>query len=316
MKNKNKIVAKLFYRIIFTGIISLALVVSPIYSLKADAWMTIAGVLLKTGLEKIAVQLNGMIVGALKQASITMLNTQISAVIGGSGGGQVRFIVNWEDYLNDQPTANTKIYMNDYISNMTRGRGSSSSYTSGSSSGNYIAAMQENSEKSIDQTTPRPTYEGDPSQMFASGNFKNMSLYLSGVNNPWAFNIAVDNEYNRQLEKEKRVAEIKSIANQGWIGTGEKNGQGSITLPGISAKEAYTSIQDLPNKALAAAQSIPEVITSVVSKMISKSLQQGFSNIQRSVQKNLSTQNRINSQINSSVNTSGPGARFNANLGL
>lgn len=294
---------------VFFGIFYLVLAFSPVYPQKTHAWMAIPSMIMKQGLEGIYDMMQGMIMSGLKTQALNMINDQVNVIIGGSSGGQVKFIVDWNDYIYEQPNVTAKIYMNDYISNTTRGRGSSSSYASGS---NYMNELAESAKWRINQAgkTPEANYEGDPSEMFASGNFKNLNIFLSGINNPWAYNINVENRYQQQKEKLERMAEIKSIANQGFIGVGEKNGEGAITNPGSMVKESWANVQNLPNLALANANSMAEVITSVVSKMINKSLQQGLSNVQRKVQKNLSTQNSINSRLDSEIRTFGPGARF------
>jgi hypothetical protein len=138
--------------------------------------------------------------------------------------------------------------------------------------------------------------------MFASGSLKNFELYLSGINNPWAFNIEFQNKQKQVFEETKQVAQAKSIANQGFPGTSAS--------PGILAKEMMANVQNMPNAVLANATSLSEVITSLVSQMISRSITQGFSSVQRSVSRATSSVNRVNTSINNTVNTYGPGARF------
>jgi hypothetical protein len=259
---------------------------------------------IRTGLEEVMKLIDGLIVGVLKQQSIQMLDSQINILAGRGAGGQPAFITNWEDYLINKPMHQTNVYMNDYVSRMTRGKGTYSGYSTSegfANSGNYSANLSQ-SVQPLGNKDPQLTYEGSPDQMFASGSLKNFELYLSGINNPWAFNIEFQNKQKQVFEETKQVAQAKSIANQGFPGTSAS--------PGILAKEMMANVQNMPNAVLANATSLSEVITSLVSQMISRSITQGFSSVQRSVSRATSSVNRVNTSINNTVNTYGPGARF------
>lgn len=316
---KNKVLIRWKKRIL-TGLLIFIFSFSSFSTPRADAfWGEFVQVQYDKAIDQITKIINGIKMGMAKQQAVTTLSGQISSLIGGGGGGSARFITNWKDYLVSQPENIAQNYMNDYLSQVTRGRGSISGYISEgfSGSGNYSAQLSQIGKNVINQNKniPQITYEGDPAQMFDSGNFKNFGLYLSGVNSPWAFQAHMESTYQQELEDFKRQAEIKAIANQGFIGTGEKDGQGSITYPGSLIKETVASVQDLPNKIIAGAQNIPEIITAAVSQMISQAFQQGFSQVQRNVQQTENNvQNSVNSEIDSAMNQSGPGAMFDTNM--
>lgn len=299
----------------------LTLFFSPIQTPRANAWDAIPAALFKQLLENIQTQINGMILGMLKKQALANLNTQINSLVGGGVNGSPAFITNWQDYLFNDPANQTRAYMNDYLSRMTSGRGTYSGYISegfsGAGANNYLAELKQigiNSIKNNDSldNVPKATYEGDPDQMFASGNFRNMSLYLSGTNNPWAFDVATQNAYQTKLDQAKEIQKNKSLAYQGFKGTGEKGFNSTITNPGSLIKEAVANVQNLGNNIIANANNPGEIIGAVVSQMITQSIQQGFSAVQRkAMQQNYSVQNKINDEINNTINTSGPGARFN-----
>jgi hypothetical protein len=263
---------------------------------------------IRTGLEEVMKLIDGLIVGVLKQQSIVMLNSQINTLAGRGAGGQPAFITNWQDYLINEPMHQTNVYMNDYVSRMTRGRGTYSGYsTEGfTGPGNYSAELQQVAQNTIndvlspDQKTFEITYEGTPSQMLASNNFKNMEIYVN--NSPWRISANVHAVTQRKLNNETLQAQSQSIANQGFPGTS--------TSPGILAKEMMANVQNMPNAVLANATSLSEVITSLVSQMISRSITQGFSSVQRSISKTTSSVNKFNSSVNKAIEESGPGARF------
>ena len=299
-----------------TAIVTLALISCLFFSYptKADAalWPGIDPEITRM-LDTVYDMVQGMILGALKQAAVKMLNSQMDGLMAGQGNNGAAYITNWKDYLVDQPKSETKVYMNSYLSKMTAGKGSSTTgyqaegFSGGSSYSQTLAQAEKNRFENIDNV-PKLSYEGDPSQMFSGKGFKNLELYTSGVNNPWAFNMAAENAYEKQLAEKKAIAQAQAISNQGFRGTTGSNG--TITYPGILKKEMAANVDKLPNDVLASAKSIPEVITSIVSQLITKKMQQGFDSIQKSSQSQASSQNKQQSSVNNAAKVSGPSALF------
>jgi len=268
-------------------------------------------------LDTVYATVQGIILGAAKQAAVKMLNSQVDNLVSGNGSDDAAFITDWRDYLVTQPQNNTDTYMNSYLTKMTGGRGSSSGYSSEgfSGTGNYantLAQMEKNKmaqQKSVQQMT----YEGDPSTMFDSGNFKNMETFLDAdkPNNSWTFDMAFNNAYQQKLSSEQRTNQTRAIAYQGFKGTSSGTGSDeTITYPGSLTKDSVANIENLGNNVIASAQSIPEVISSVVSQMITKAIQKGFDGIQKSVQNNENSQNKLDSGTDNSVANNGPGILF------
>lgn len=288
MKNKNK--QSFFKKIIFVLFFSFVLSLSPLFAPKSQAWMAMAAAAYGEALRVLHENIKGIQLGILKQQALRSINSQIESLIGGgSSTKDAMFITDWEDYLIKQPENNTRKYMNDYLTQVTGGRGSFSGYQAeGFDSGmaNYQGDLFQLGKSIIENEGPKVTYEGDPAHMFDDGNFYNMSLYLSGINNPWSFKNYIAETYSAKMEQEQQIAQAKAIAYQGFKGTGEdQNGQGIITNPGSLIKENIANAQDLGNKIIASADHIPEVITAVVSQMITKSIQNGIGNIQKNLQK-------------------------------
>lgn len=311
----------IFPKSFWTILLLLAIIFSPFQAYKANAWDAIPAQIFKNLLENIQYEIRGMILGMLKKEAVSNLNNQINSLVGGGSNGSPAFITNWQDYLFDAPANQTRAYMNDYLSRMTSGRGTYSGYTpegfSGASANNYLAELKQNGINSIENNDsldniPKTTYEGNPDQMFASGNFRNMSLYLSGTNNPWAFDIATQNAYQTKLDQAKEIQKNKSLAYQGFKGTGEKGSDSTITNPGSLTKEYVANVQNLGNNIIANASHPGEVISAVVSQMITQSIQQGFSAVQKkAMQQTYNVQNKITDEMNKAIENSGPGARFN-----
>lgn len=272
--------------------------------------------------------IKGALMGSLKQQAVVMLNNQVDSLIGGGSGGEAAFITDWEDYLINQPENQTQVYMNDYLTQVTSGRGSQSGYSSeGFIEGftgaftncldRYCAMILSNARNSLRLllskllpkriNVPRLTYERCPGEMFISNSFKDLNRYLSGINNPWAFDINVQNEYQKKLEREKEIQRTKAIAYAGFKGTTGEDG--SVTYPGSLTKENTANAQNVGNMVIATAQSVPEVITAVVSQIMTRA-QRGFSGTLRNAQKDTSTQSRIDASVNSDIDSFGPGSMY------
>ncbi len=300
------------------SIVFLALFLSLFSPQKTEAaWIPGMDPMIQRMLDTIYEQVVGMVMGAAKTAAVKMLNSQVDSLVSGKGTGNAAFITNWKDYLVTQPKNNTATYMNSRLTQMTAGKGSSTGYSSEgfSGSGNYASALTQAAKNSVAQKTavPQMTYQSDPSKMFAGGNFKNLELYLSGINNPWSFSVAADNAYQEELANQKNIQQTQAVAYQGFKPTTSGTGdQQVVTRPGILTKETVANVENLPNNVIASAKSVPEVISSVVSQMIAKAIQQGFSGMQKSAQSQISTQSKLNSGMNNAMNTSGPAAQFNA----
>lgn len=297
-KNKNYFFKKSFLAIA----IALGVSLSPFQVEKSHAWLSFQAAQYKQMLETIQFHIDGVILGMLKQQAASMLNDQINKLVGGGSTGSVMFITDWRDYLVSRPEGRTRLYMNDYLTQMTSGRGSRAGYVGegflgGGNAGAYNNLLVSIAKKqTTERQIPKTTYPGDPSQMFAQGNFKNMGTYLSGINNPWAFSIAAQNEYQKRLAEEKKIAESLSIAYGGFRGTEVKgrNGEILITNPGSVIKQAVTNVQDIGNKIVAAATHPQEVISAIVSQMMTQAIQQGIGIARNVVEKEV---NKVTDQF-------------------
>jgi len=294
---------------------SLSLNLSPLTVPKAYAWETYITTPLGVMLDTMISIVKGVLLGSLKQAAAKALNKEISNMVGGSSSSNAMFVTDWQDYLIKQPEQKTKVFLNAYIDQATSGRGSLSQYIPAGSEGFGLNAANYNNQLKIGATAsivnpkdPKVTYVGNPSQMFAEGNFRNLSLYLSGINNPWAFNLHIQEKFDETKKNEQLTAAEKARAGSGFTGT-ESNGK-TIT-PGILIKEQMAGVQNIGNTIIGNATNIPEVITAIVSQMAIQSIKQGVGKVQANIQKEVTTaQNQASSQLNSAVQQLGPGAQY------
>ena len=320
----------------------------------AALWPTIDPII-RTALDKVFNMVMGMIMGTLKKVAVTSLNKEVGNLVGGASSQAAMFITDYKDFLEVKPEQKAKVYMNDYLSQVTKGKGSLSGYIhknsssglasanyegvgdgsfaygiakenpaygrmiqaanasgislSASSGGNYINTLVQGAKNITSEIkTPEVTYHGNPSQMFVQGNFKNMSLYLSGINNPFAFNLNAEQEFQKTLSQEVEKAKTMATAGAGFIGN---VANGKVLTPGSIVKESVANAQDLGNKIIAGSTKLPEVLTAVVSQIITQSIQQGIGNIQANINKEINgVQVRAQAETNTQVEQVGPAALY------
>ena len=228
------------------------------------------------------------------------------------------FITDWNAFLVKQPKANSNVFINDYISKSTGGKGSLTSYIPAGGEGvggnsGYMSQLAQMAKKETSGAPKqnKPTYTGDPSKMFSgssgSAAFKNLNSYLSGVNNPWAYSMDVQQKYQDNLDSEKKIAETKANAGSGFIG---KEVGGKTVTPGSIVKDQTSKVQNMGLDVLANANNLPEVISAAVSQIISQTMTQGLGNVMASVTKQSSTNASQKNQQNTAVQNNGPGALF------
>jgi hypothetical protein len=304
-------------------LLAAVLTVTPYSKAEAALWPGVDPIIMSV-LDTVRTMIVSALTGAVKQMGAQLINKSISSIMaGGSGGPQ--FITNWENYIVRDGAQKTNNYINDYLTQATQGRGSSSGYVpatgfEGIGQGafnmgvgaytNYSGRLVEQAKAAIlSEGTPQVTLNVAPDKMLSNGTFKNISQLGSGVNTVWGMTADGEQVKLQSLEDERDIAMAKAIAGQGFIGK-EKNGQ--TVTPGSVAKEALTNAQNLPNLIIASSSTMIEaMIGMVVRTVVTKALNEGIGSIQSQIQKQ-TTGVTINAQnaINQQVQAAGPGALF------
>jgi cytochrome c551/c552 len=227
------------------------------------------------------------------------------------------FITDWSAFLTKQPQSNANVFINDYISKSTSGRGSATGYIPAGSEGvggnNSYASSVAQSALQKTSNAPKqanPIYSGNPSQVFSGSNgtsaFKQMNTYLS--NPSWQTDLDIQQKYQAKLAEEKKIAETKANAGSGFIG---KEVNGVTVTPGSIVKDQTSKVQNMGLDVLANANNLPEVISAAVSQIISQTMSQGIGNVMATVTKETSTSSKQKAQQNSAVQNNGPGVLYN-----
>lgn len=310
---KRTVLKKYFFRkLIIALFLALFFVFSPLSAGRAQAWMD---AIIAEAIREVYETVKAFMVGSAKQMALRALNQEVNFLVTGRSSQGAMFVTDWQDYLVTQPNQKAKVYMNAYIDQATAGRGSLSQYIPAGSegfnlaAGNYMNSLKVGAQNTVvNPADPKVTYVGNPSQMFAQGNFRNLSLYLSGINNPWAFNLNAQQKMQEVQQNNQLAAQTKAIAGQGYLG---KEVDGKTVTPGSTVASAVSNAQDLGNKIIAGAQDLPSVITAVVSKIITTSITQGIGAMQSRVHSEVANvKNQTTGQMNAAVGQYGPGAQY------
>ncbi len=255
----------------------------------AYPWPDIIGFNYGEMLKEIDRSIYGAIMSALKQAAVETINETVSTMISNGGAGGALFITDWKDELFYTPAKNTRVYMNDWFKTTQRGKGSSANYLAANGgegvSGSYTKQLEQQARSAtIEQKEPPPCEVNDPSSMFSGGNWRQFNLFISNPNCNMGYILRAQEETMNKYNQEQTLAMTKAIAYQGYREQGES---GKVITPGSTIKDIQSNVQDLGNKILAGATTIPEVITAVVTKIVTKTIQQGIGNAQRNVQREI-----------------------------
>lgn len=313
---------------------------SPIQIKKAAAWDAMAAAVWEDTQRKIEYVVNGTLMGSLKQSAISLLSREMDRFISGVTKNGVRIVTSWENYLIKNPTRNAQRYINDYISHALSGRGSSASYQKSpnsvfgastvamnnegfskamvlgdesvpsSTETTYTQNMMEVGQNVIEPKECEVTYFEEPANMFEGETLANMNLYVNGGDNmPSSFEKCIAEKYEQKKAEETLVATTEGTANQGF--ESEKTEDGYVLKPGILFKDAKANVENLPNMAIAAATSIPELIAATVTKAISGLMESTIKGVERAIvrEADMITNSAIK-QTNSAVNQYGPGALY------
>lgn len=344
-KNKTQFRKSTFEKTVLVVLLSSFLSFLPIHKSNAAIWPAIDPTYQRV-IDTVYEQLQGVIMSALKQAAAKMINQQVNKLVGGSASSGTMFITNWEDFLVNEPKKQADKYINDYLSQLTKGRGSASSYISSSgssvlgaydskssegffggkvlgsddetttttaSSGNYYEELLDTAKKATtEKTEPEVTYEGNPSDMLSGKNFSKFNLYLSptAINSKFAMGL-VWAPYKQQqyLQNQEKIAAAQSVAYKGFKGATK---DGIVITPGSTVEQAVANAQDIGNKILASSEKPAEMISSIVSQIVTQALQQGIGEVSSMVdqQVNQVTDKVVNAR-DQALSKYGPSSLYN-----
>lgn len=273
---------------------------------KADAWGSNAvAAVMKHTMEEITYQIRGILLGTLKQTAMETIVRDVDNMIAGVGMESAMFITDWNDFLVERPLRETELYMNDFFTLTTRGKAYGSNYRPSGGSSNYAGYLVSQARRAtVESGLPQydlDQYVSDPSNMFAGGNWRAFSSFISNpANNPIGYTLAAQSVQQEKLENRKKEAEAKGIAYAGY--KPQEAGDGTVVTPGSTIKDIQSNTNDLGSKIIANAEHVPEIIAAVVTRTITNTIRNGIGNIERYAQREImkktnEAQRRINQTI-------------------
>lgn len=282
-------------------------------------------VLLEQSLEQIAKNIESTVLGTLKVAAVQVLNNQVNQLVGGTSIGNSLIITNYEDFLYRAPEQQARTYVNDLLSlRILRGQYSAANYIpasdqSGGIGGNYQSYLREVALSAIGSgnTSERTTgydlnqYTADPATMFAEGDLRAINAWATNpANNPIGITLIAQSQYQSELERQQRVAEISAQSSGLRPVTDER---GNIIAPAASVEELVTSVQSLGQEIIVAADSpgqlLSGVVVGLVNQTVNNLVRKGVGDVQQAINRELGGVTRqVNSAIRDAEGSLGPAA--------
>lgn len=344
-KHSKKLIAKI---LLFSICFPLLLAFSPLQAKKAEAWDAAFGAVVDNIIGALREQILGIIMGALKQAAVEMVMKEISKMISDSENGD-KFIRDWEDYVKTQPEKKTKKIMNDYISSITQGRGSSrySNADFGQFMGyakNYegVGGMNEYQFALIQSAKAQSTSGGDnTSGERYSETLKNMNDQITASDDEKKPEITcTDEERNNMFSGDFgafwKCTEGINYAPSAYVIIDEKNQEvltneqakqnlkalssgylpseqnGKVSTPAGTNEAVENKAATLSMDTIPNAKNIGEVLASAAVTMLMKKFTEGIDSNSSQRQDN-NTEQRSSNNTQNQVQQSGPQAMFKGN---
>jgi hypothetical protein len=282
-------------------LLSLVLIVSFFFTplKQARAWIpdALPAELVGHTLDIFQKNLDGILLAAAKQAAASTINMLVNRLVSGGKGGP-KIITNWKNFIVKDSAQATHRYMNDYLTQATRGRGSRSGYTTAGGEGfgkNYSQSLAEGMKRAvINEYQPTVDSYIEPGRMLARGNFQGLNTYLSGVNSPYSLSADLEEKQATEQAANEAAAAAEGVAGKGFLST--KTADGTVVTPASTTADIFSNTQDLGNKLLAGAQTLPEVAITSMMNMLTRTITKGIGDAAEKASA------QINSTIDKTIN--------------
>lgn len=296
---------------------------APTVQAQATPWgmLNIFGNLMTNMMETMQRQIEGALLGSLKVAAVQMLNQQVGQLVGGTSLGNALFITDFNDFLYQAPAQRASLYMNDFFTLTTQGKGSMGNYMGagdtsgiGGSYASYLTTVgkQATTEAGGAAAYDLDQYTANPQTMFAEGDWRAFNAFISNpTNNPYGYALQAEEAYQTMLAMEKEEAVVKALSS-GFLPAEQ---DGKVKTPAGAIEAVVADVSTLGNKIIAGAQNPTEFLSGVVSamanRMINNLVQKGIGTIQTSIQREMGNVSReINTASTALSQQLGPAAQF------
>lgn len=300
-------------------VFSFSVLVSP----RAYAWGDgIPGAILKQTLETIQSQIEGILLSSLKSTAMTLLNTRVAGLVGGTSAGTSKVISDWKQYLYQEPEERVLLAMDNFYSTTLRGRSSSSGYYTASGSRSYESYLAKRTREVLDANFADPVnlseVNSDPiGALNDSGDIGLFSRMMSSQNDPFIYALRAQKYEMALREQYRREAEVQAAAYSGYRGV--RDNDGNVILPGSTIAQMVADTENIGNNIIAAAKNPGELIGGVISglanRMVTNLVQKGVGQVQASIQREIrNVDNQIMGQVTTVNRTLGQGAKYTTEI--
>lgn len=308
----------------FVALFLLVSVVATTPSASADVWgANYSAAILKTALEKITRQIEGVLLGAMKQTAMTVLNSKVARLVGGSSVGGSRVITDWRSYLYTEPQEKVRTATDDFIRQMTSGRGSSASYEdpyggSGYSLGggsNYSLKLKEAAEASVGSPyhpCAAQEYFPDFESAMDEGDLRALNIAMDPSCNTLGMALQTQ-EFAMNASQQEQMLRFTQSISHGYKSV--EDAAGLTLLPGSTVGRVVSDVQDIGAKIIAAASNPAElaggVIAALVNQTLTNMIEKGIGNVQANINKEIrSVDQKISGQFKVIDKALGPVAGY------
>ena len=281
---------------------------------------SIASVIMKQTMENIQTAIQGAVLGTLKVAATEVVNSQINQLIGGTSAGNSLIISDFDDFLNRIPEQNTELFMNDFFTLTTRGKGSTANYigvgdipgTMASSYTSYLIARAKSvtTEKDASPQYDLDEYTSSPDELFKEGDFRAVNAFVShSANNPLGYALNAEIAYQETLARERESQSIKAQAS----GFAPNEVDGKIVTPAGTIQDLVSNVKNLGNDLIANASNPTELLSGVVVATVNRTvntlIQTGVGKVQSNIRREIrSVDNQVSGAVNTAIRSTGPAA--------
>ncbi len=302
---------------------------TEVQSARADVWgAAMAASIFKQAQEELTLRLNGAILGALKQATVQVMNTQISMMVGGGNGKGPMFIANWQTFLVADPQRQASTYMNDFFSMTTHGRNTANYRQEGIAMGsqpgcvgrfcpgdttNYDSYLVNGARSAMNSGLPNVDLMnyGSPTQIFS--NWRTFSAGMSPNNYPASYTLKAQEAHAAYVAQEERKADVQAIAYNGFKAV-EKNG--TVQTPGYTVGQLVGDVQNLNLSAGFNTDNVAAFVSSMGSSFIGIAMTEGLNKVNNEIAGATGVNLGLSSLANVDWNNSGSGQSSDFNSGI
>lgn len=266
-------------------------------------------------------QIEGILLSVLKSTAITLLNTRVMGLVGGTSTGTSQVISDWKDYLYQEPEDRVRLAMDNYYATTLRGRSTGFSSGSGSS---YEAYLQRSAETHLatknsvsDSISRLGELTSDPAEALSRGDIRVFTAMYSSGSDPFGYSLRAEEYQMAVREQYRKEAELQAVAYAGYKGV--RDNDGNVILPGSTVGQMVADVQDVGNKVIAAAQNPVEliggVVTSLANRMITNMVRNGVGTIQSSINREIrNVDNQVMGSVTTVNRTLGTGAAYTTEI--